>query len=591
MISIVVICTLVSLAAGWHWLGMIGIILGLFLAAIFGLSQISYFNERFSEGLERLEKWVAEHDPLDSLQPAGRQLKKHRGKVAIAAILAALIGGVFLGRIIRFPNPGKKVVSTAAKPTAKPKPTTVPTPLPAYIAVSRDGYSSLMGVSGGDAAFDTTLADGPMKQQAAAVFLAGIPNSAQRMWNLLAAIEPTDAEALIYAENQRIRSVNISYFTLVVVTTFVNSDSGDNHANGTSRDILQGAYVAQQEYNRQNPSRQVLLLIANVPDPANDANKVAQLIVQAAQHDKTIVGVVGWPYDGSEGAIAILSRAGIPVVSLTIFDDELRGMQGFFSVAPSIADEGQAAALYAQKVLKAKTAIVVYDGSGTYGKDLVTSFTENFKGNIFHSLSYTPGGFETLANYLDSAMGSRPPDLLFLAGYPADAGKLLHHVRLNRSDIPVIGGDTLYQKIHCPASVCSPDYFNGLYFTSPAFPDEAERFKSAQPFFSEYSSIFDLDHSHIGSPYGYDRADSDVMLAYDATYTFLQASLRVKGNPTPQTTLQALKTINGSQALMGVSGRIEFGPDGSPQQKAILVLYIDGNGHLQIESIPVGSFY
>lgn len=576
---------------------LIGRLMNSFSAAIGDLLQTDEGNKLFSRTVEHLKKLLDKCAAF--LRRAWTWLKKH-GRViaaAVAGIVVALIGGWIIFSIRKYITI-KVAMPIAAKPTptARPKPTAAPAPSPPYIAIAKDRYSSLMGVSSGDAAFDTTLADGPMKQQAAAVFLAGHPDNAYSMWNVLAAIEPTDAEVLIYAENQHIRSAGIPYFSLVVVTTFVNSDCGDNHANGTSRDILQGAYVAQQEYNRQNPSRQVMLLIANVPDPANDAGKVAQMIVQVAQHDKTIVGVVGWPYEGSERAITTLSRAGIPVVSPTVFDDGLRGTPGFFSVAPSIADEGRTAALYAQEVLGARTAIVVYDGSDSYGKDIVTSFTDSFKGNIFDPLSYTPGGFDTLFNYLDSAMESRPPDLLFFAGYPADASQILQHVRKNWGDIPVIAGDTLYQKIHCPASVCSPGNFKKLYFIAPAFPDEAGWVKSSQPpFFSEYASIFDPDHIHIGNPYGYGRADSDVMLAYDATSVFLQVSYQpgfnVRGNLTPQAMQQALKTINASHPLMGLSGHIAFGSDGSPQGKAVLVLYIDDNGDLQLESIPVGSFY
>jgi hypothetical protein len=76
------------------------------------------------------------------------------------------------------------------------------------------------------------------------------------------------------------------------------------------------------------------------------------------------------------------------------------------------------------------------------------------------------------------------------------------------------------------------------------------------------------------------------MLSYDATLTLLTASkmaLSSGGNGksiTPDQLRQALSQITGAQALQGVSGRIAFGPDGNPINKAFVILAVDTLGRI-----------
>ncbi len=53
---------------------------------------------------------------------------------------------------------------------------------------------------------------------------------------------------------------------------------------------------------------------------------------------------------------------------------------------------------------------------------------------------------------------------------------------------------------------------------------------------------------------------------------------------------QALSTINGANALQGVSGQISFGSDGNPTNKALVVLYVDPAGHIKMEPVHLGQF-
>ena len=48
---------------------------------------------------------------------------------------------------------------------------------------------------------------------------------------------------------------------------------------------------------------------------------------------------------------------------------------------------------------------------------------------------------------------------------------------------------------------------------------------------------------------------------------------------------KALKQITGTNAVQGVSGQIAFGTDNDPINKAIVVLYVDQDGHIHLNSV------
>src|SRR5207248_8375051 len=123
------------------------------------------------------------------------------------------------------------------------------------------------------------------------------------------------------------------YITFVVGTFFDQADVS------VGRGDLQGAYVAQKEYNdafKLPGATQVRLLIANTGDTAAYAKTVAQQIVRQAQTDKTIVGVMGWAYSSrTQQAVNVLAAAHIPMVSQTATSVLLTGISPyFFRVAP-----------------------------------------------------------------------------------------------------------------------------------------------------------------------------------------------------------------------------------------------------------------
>lgn len=200
---------------------------------------------------------------------------------------------------------------------------------------------------------------------------------------------------------------------------------------------------------------------------------------------------------------------------------------------------------------------------------------------------------QTLLNPLQDALKhSLAPDLIYFSGYASDVSTLLTNLQSSGApdSLRVLGGDALYELGGYQSSARAS--FNRLHFTAFAYPDEWDvlGLGAKKPaFFDEYPNAFDPERKHQGSPYGYTRADNDVILSYDATVALLSGVKNAlaggKSSITPDQLQQGLKAITGAQAIQGVSGQISFDANGDPINKAVVMLYVDPNGFIKLESV------
>jgi serine/threonine protein kinase/ABC-type branched-subunit amino acid transport system substrate-binding protein len=455
-----------------------------------------------------------------------------------------------------------------------------------------------IGISDGSFAFDTTLADGSLKSQAAQMYRqnSGNISPVTSLLNQAIAMNSNDAEALIYQEDLKVVNSGRPYVTIVVATML----SGGNVSVG--RDDLQGAYVAQKEFNdgsKLNGGVQVRLLIANTGSDAAYVSNITRQIEQLSQADKTFVGVMGWPFSSyTLSAIKELSSAHIPLVSQTASSDELTNASPyFFRVVPSNNQQGIQGAKYAINTLNAKKVALFYDQQDSYSQSLAQDFQVEFQkegGQVVAEEMYTVGQPGTLPEKLQDAL-KKKPDLIYFSGYASDVSTLLSNMS-PQSSLPVLGGDALYE-LGGYSSSARASGFTHLHFTAFAYPDEWDVLgdSSQEPvFFSEYPVDFDPNSLHQGSPYGFTRADNDVMLSYDAMVTLLSgcniALSSGKQSITPEDLQQALSKLNGANAIQGVSGQIALGSDGNPIDKAIVLLYVDDKGFIHMDSNILGQF-
>ncbi|RAQ97040.1 protein kinase domain-containing protein [Thermogemmatispora tikiterensis] len=535
------------------------------------------------------------------LASVGRGRRPFPLRVLYLALLLLVIALVITGSLLVFLVPRLVSRSGPASSLAQGRtitpPPTLKKGLGAYSVVNPDtGQKDYIGLSDGSVAFDVARPDGDLKQQAARRLQQGDISGAEALWQSALDIDSNDAEALIYLEDQRVLASGNPYITLVVATILTGSDSG---AIGTGRDNLQGAYIAQKEYNsgyKLGSGVLVRLLIANSGGSSLFTAAIAQQIVQAAREDKTIVGVMGWPYSSRVlPALPILSQAQLPMVSPSASSDQLSGKSAyFFRVCPSDQRQGAVGADYAYQHLRARRVALFLDPLDPYSQSLAAAFSQRYTadgGTIVVQERYRVGKPSTLPALLQDAL-LRGPDLLYFSGYASDVATLLTNLPTGGplARLQVMGGDALYQLQGYPSSARAG--FLRLHFTAFAYPDEWSYLSLPQPaFFTVYPQTFNANSRHVG--YGYTRPDNDAILSYDATLVLLEASRQVlsSGKGEGKATLsgaelrQALAELKGNQAVQGISGVISFGSDGNPDNKAVVVLMVDNVGHIKLESV------
>ncbi|GAC1508599.1 MAG: hypothetical protein NVS2B12_24100 [Ktedonobacteraceae bacterium] len=454
----------------------------------------------------------------------------------------------------------------------------------------------LLGLSYGKVAFDTNrpnCASCAYKQQAADSLAQGDAGRATSLWQSAIGQDSSDAEAHIYLEDQRVLGSGRPYITLAVGTIL------SGRSTDVGRDNLQGAYVAQKEFNTNNAAQpkgmQVRLLIANAGSNSNNVQAVANQIALAAQKDPSIVGVMGWPFSGHAlNASQVLTQAKIPMVSGTASSDDLSGISSyFFRVAPSNLAEAAAGARYAKEKLNAQKAIIFVDPADSYSRSLGDDFNKAFTassigGQIVKTINYTRGNAASVSTGLEQvASQGASTDLIYFAGYASDMNTMLTDLpKYNTlSKTQILGGDALYELGSYDQQGRSS--FNRLRFTAFAYPDEwaVLNHNDKRPaFFQDYSS--DFSASNPTGSYGFTRPSNNVILSYDATLALLTGAKNgLDGGTTitPGALQQALQQIKGTNALQGVSGQISFSSSGDVVDKPVVVLSVTNDGHIQME--------
>ncbi len=518
-----------------------------------------------------------------------------RRNLLLLILVVLLIGSAFFAiPYFRSLLPGQSS-TTGSNGTANVA-TTTPLPTNGLGAIKApDGEQ--IGISDGSVAWAVSGPGGINKREASDRLKAGDAVAAQSLWQSALASDSGDAESLIYLEDQRVLNAhstsNTPYITIVVATMM----TGDNASVGY--DNVQGAYVAQKEFNDSSQlsgGTLVRLLIANSGNDKLYANIVAQQIVLLAKSDPTFVGVMGWPFSSRVAtAVDTLAKAHIPMISQTASSDSLTGISRyFFRVAPANKRQASLGAKYAEQALQAKTAVIFVDPADPYSQSLAQYFSAQFTadGNkILATENYTIGqaGHAAIPRLLQDAE-SKNPNIIYFSGYAADISVLLSNLPTSGpyATLPIMGGDALYE-LNYPASARAG--FLHLRFTAFAYPDEwdVQNLTALKPkFFNDYSGAYNPNGQHPGGAYGFTRAPADAILSYDAMLTILKASnivLTKNIGLSPDDLQKALQQITGSNAIQGVSGQISFGPDNDPTNKAIVVLYVDSNGHIHLKSV------
>jgi ABC-type branched-subunit amino acid transport system substrate-binding protein len=451
-----------------------------------------------------------------------------------------------------------------------------------YVGVNDGGYHP----------FDMQRQDPQnLRQKAINALQASNSSMAMSLWSqYLSGDNTNDAEIYIYRENQQI--LVFPHVTLIVGLDFPELDQTPG-ALAATRSALQGAYLAQREFNDQHGNIKLRLLLANTGNSNTYVAPVAQQIAHIVRQDKTVVGILGW--QTSAHTVNILralqqTETNLPMVSQSASSDYLEGISPyFFTIVPPNSEEARTASLLIRKLHATKT-IVFMDPSDLYSQNLGQDFEQLFPSYIEEDFTTNQTNTATFSTKLKDALNQVHDTnhlVAFFAGATAYDTVQFQNALGGYPAFPVIAGDSGYLNL-------KPSY-GRWYIISLAFHDEwaALTGKNA-PFFQEYRSEFDPSKQHPGG-YGDEIPDARAIVSYDAARVLSQGidnALLKKGtiNPTSQDLEKALIQIQGPQAWQGLSGLISFDTTQHvPTNKALIVLQIDAHGDFQMVCM-LGTF-
>jgi ABC-type branched-subunit amino acid transport system substrate-binding protein len=394
------------------------------------------------------------------------------------------------------------------------------------------------------------------------------------------------AEADIYKQNPL---TNRPHITLVIATMLTGVDQS---SLGAGESLLQGADIAQKEYNSHLKSGQLplRLLIANTGSNERAADIVAQQIVQLAQTDHTILGVMGWPFSTpkAEQAISILGHAHISSVSPALSSNKFTNISPYFFriVSPDL-QQGIDGATFAKTSLDIKHVVIYVDYSNLYSVSLADSFSAAFADQD-HTVTIEKYTRNTLSGDLsgrkaatlaEKAHADFPlaepfdTDAIYFAGYANDLDPLRGYFISHYPLIKVMGGDGLDEYKGYSASNFTN--YRQIYFTTFSYYDTWNYLNITRPcFFQDYRETFNMT-DEVQSPY-YALAEDDAMLSYDATASLLEAYKHLNINT--KEIQQALAQTN----FLGVSGQIIIGPENDPMNKAVIMIQVGDHGDASI---------
>jgi len=279
---------------------------------------------------------------------------------------------------------------------------------------------------------------------------------------------------------------------------FFGALTGDSASLGVN--IKQGAELAIDEWNEENPDCQVGLEGLDSQGDAAQASALAQHAVE----DGSIVGVIGPAFSGeSLQANPLFEEAGLPVVtpSATRIDLADQGWTIFHRTIANDAAQGPRMAKYT--VGTGATTVAVIDDASEYGiglADVVRSTLSDEGGTLSTSESIDPAAQDYSATVNKIAGGN--PDAVVYCGYYAEAGRFVKQLRDVGYEGTFVAGDGVLDPGFVAAA--GSDAAEGAVITCPCAPAP-----------DDYGTAYEEAFGQAAGSYSPE--------AYDAANIFLEA--------------------------------------------------------------------
>ncbi|MBS2962690.1 branched-chain amino acid ABC transporter substrate-binding protein [Actinocrinis puniceicyclus] len=353
--------------------------------------------------------------------------------------------------------------------------------------------------------------------------------------------------------------------------------------------IQNSSDLAVKTANKNNEVPGVTFKLVAKDDQANPT--IGQQNATALVADSAVVGVVG-PLNSSvaQSMQQVFNQANVTEVSPANTNPSLtqgpnwqtskmRPYKSYFRTATTDAIQGPFAADYVYNDLHLTKVATVNDGK-TYGAGLVQTFTQEFtklggKVAVAQTISDTSTDYSAVV----SAVKSAGAQLLYYGGEYPQAGPLSKQLKGGGVNIPVMGGDGIYDPKYVDLAGASAA--NGDFCTSVGAP--VESLASAKTFIQNYNAA---GYSAAYSAYG--------GYSYDSAWAIIQAVKAVvsaNGGKVPSSSSdfrQKVEAAMQSVSFDGVTGHVSFDQYGDATNKQ-LTMYKVESGKWD-NGVKVGTF-
>ncbi len=278
-----------------------------------------------------------------------------------------------------------------------------------------------------------------LKQGGTSALASGQYEIAVQQFNAALKNNKNDPETLIYKNNAEILQNNSPSYILAVsipIGTSVN----------TAQEILRGVAQAQTEVNKAGGLNGKFFKVMMINDDNNP--EVASQVAQKLVNNSEVLGVIGHFGSNTTLAAAPIYEAGkLVLISPTSTSTSISNAGDFiFRTVPSDRFAGSTLARYLLNTLNLKKAVVFFNSTNEYSSSLQTEFTSALSGDggevltVFDISKPNFNPIQALEQTRDQGA-----EAIVLTPDSSTIEQALQVVRINRKQLPLLGGDDLYQ--------------------------------------------------------------------------------------------------------------------------------------------------
>lgn len=320
---------------------------------------------------------------------------------------------------------------------------------------------------------------------------------------------------------------------------------------------LEGIKLAVEEINKDGGiDGKKIDLISK--DNKSDSAEATSIATSLTTKDKVSV-LLGPATTGAVKAVApAVTRAKVPLVTPSATDDSVTMNQGkvqdyIFRTCFQDSAQGIALASFANQTLNAQKAVIVGDSSTDYGKGLMKTFKQKFKGDIVDTVEFKAGDKDFQA--ILTKIKDKDFDVIYLPGYYNEAGLIIKQARGMGIKQPILGGDGFGSTEL--VDLASPENVTDIYYTGH-FSTLSDSNQKTKDFIEAFKKKYKKEPNAFNA------------LAYDSVY-FVKQAMEEEKSTDPAKVKDGLSNIVDFE---GVTGKFSVDKDHNPE-KTLVVIQMD----------------